>query len=81
VSCAPDRVDDVLAVARGHGVPAATIGRVGEAGGRFIVRTGDRPGIEAPVADLARIYYTAIPRLMEDAAATAEVEVEHAVPG
>ena len=63
VSCAPERVDDVLETARRHGVPARPIGSVGEAGGRFVVKTTG-PGIDLPVAELAEAYETAIPRHM-----------------
>src|SRR5690606_3540262 len=39
VSCAPERVEEVLAVARRHGVPAKRIGTVGPVGGKFTVAT------------------------------------------
>ncbi|HEX7049839.1 MAG TPA: phosphoribosylformylglycinamidine synthase subunit PurL [Longimicrobiales bacterium] len=96
VSCEEARVAEVLEVARRHGVPAAPIGRVGDVEGRFTVRlepaapahalggpemAGDAHCIDAPTADLAHVYYSAIPRFMEDSPASTEVELEHpAVP-
>jgi phosphoribosylformylglycinamidine synthase len=77
VSCAADRVDEVLAVARKHGVPATRIGTVGAVDGAFTFRTRSGLAIEAPVADLATVYYGAIPRFMEDSPAAVEVAVEH----
>jgi phosphoribosylformylglycinamidine synthase len=64
VSCAPDQVEEVLAVAERHGVPAARIGVVGDRDGSFRIGTSGAVGIEAPVAELAEVYYGAIPGLM-----------------
>ena len=69
VSCDASKVEEVLAVAERHGVPAARIGTVGEAGGRFEVRTAGGSGIDAAVGELAEAYYQAIPRIMDDSAA------------
>ncbi|HEY8483866.1 MAG TPA: phosphoribosylformylglycinamidine synthase subunit PurL [Longimicrobiales bacterium] len=77
VSCVPERVEEVLEVARRHGVPARRIGRVGEVGGRFVVRTASGATIDAAASELAEVYYTAIPRFMEQHPATVEVQVEH----
>jgi phosphoribosylformylglycinamidine synthase II len=77
VSCAPAHVERVLEVAATHGVPAARIGTVGDVGGRFRMRAGTGPAIDSAVADLAHIYYTALPRFMESSPAAVEVEVEH----
>jgi hypothetical protein len=45
-------------------VPAAAIGRVGPANGRFRLRT--RAGsIDEEIATLARLYFGAIPRRMD----------------
>ncbi|MFW6200989.1 MAG: phosphoribosylformylglycinamidine synthase subunit PurL, partial [Gemmatimonadota bacterium] len=41
VSCAESDVEAVIETVRGHGVPAARIGTVGEPGGRFVVRRAD----------------------------------------
>ncbi|MGH7444145.1 MAG: phosphoribosylformylglycinamidine synthase subunit PurL, partial [Longimicrobiales bacterium] len=62
VSCAQTDVERVLALAGQHGVPAARIGTVG--GDDFTVRAGDAV-IDAPLAHVAEVYQTAIPRLME----------------
>ncbi|HET9983582.1 MAG TPA: phosphoribosylformylglycinamidine synthase subunit PurL [Longimicrobiales bacterium] len=81
VSCAPQHLDRVLAVADRNGVPARRIGTVGEQDGRFVVRTRTAPAIDVPAADLAEVWATAIPRMMERSAAAVEVAVEHpAVP-
>ncbi|HEX9105729.1 MAG TPA: AIR synthase-related protein, partial [Longimicrobiales bacterium] len=80
VSCAPASVEAVLEVARRHGVPAARIGVVGEAGGGFTVRTRSCPPIEAGVSELREAWATAIPRMMERSPAAVEVEVEHPAP-
>jgi phosphoribosylformylglycinamidine synthase len=75
VSCESGRLDAVLAVAERHGVPARDIGTVGTAvtardsGANavgFTVRT-THATIETPVAALAEVYESAIPRLMERA--------------
>lgn len=78
VSCAPERVEEVLAVARRHGVPAKRIGAVGPVGGRFVVTTEAGPKIDLAIADVADAYYGAIPRIMDESAATVEIDVEHA---
>ncbi len=77
VSCAPDRLDAVLAVAQRHGVPARAIGVVGEAEGRFRLRVDDAEGgeattIDAPVRRLAEAYHTAISSVMEQAPGSKE---------
>lgn len=65
VSCAANDVERVLEVAREHGIPAARIGTV--TGDAFRMRAGDAV-IDAPLASLAEVYETAIPRLMQRAA-------------
>ncbi len=77
VSCAPARVDEVLALAQRRGVPAARIGTVGEQGGVFRVRTRRGVAIELAVADLDEVWRTAIPRAMDRSPAAVEVNVEH----
>jgi phosphoribosylformylglycinamidine synthase subunit PurL len=69
VSCAPGHADAIVAMAADGGVPASVIGRVGARGGRFVVRTQGEAGIDLPVASLHEVWSTAIPRLMERAAA------------
>jgi phosphoribosylformylglycinamidine synthase len=64
VSCAPEQVDEVLAIAARHGVPATRIGSVGAQNGSFRIETAGPVGIEAPVTELAEVYYGAIPALM-----------------
>jgi phosphoribosylformylglycinamidine synthase len=67
VSCRPDDWERLAAVMAEHGVPAARIGTVGAPGGRFRVAT--RGGVlDAPVAELVRIYEAAIPRRMDGSA-------------
>jgi phosphoribosylformylglycinamidine synthase subunit PurL len=73
VGCRPDLVDRVLATAALHEVPAAVIGEVtaiepldprrGE-GPRFTLRAGD-VAVDTATADLAEVWRTAIPRLMD----------------
>ncbi len=77
VSCAPERVDAVLAVAARHGVPGRRIGTVGQVHGRFAVATAAGPEIDVPIARVAEAYYGAIPGIMDEAAASVEVDVEH----
>lgn len=65
VSCAADDVERVVQVARELGVPALQIGRV--AGDSFRLAAG-AVAIDAPLASIAEVYETAIPRLMQRAA-------------
>jgi phosphoribosylformylglycinamidine synthase len=74
-SCDPADLDDVVDIARRHGVPARAIGSVGaevrtEAADAdtalFSLRTRDVE-IRLPAASLAEVYRGAIPRLMERA--------------
>ena len=80
VSCAPGDVDRLLTLMREAGVPALEIGRVGERGGRIRIATR-RGTIDAAAAELAEIYYTAIPRRMdgtpEEVDAALHSEIEH----
>jgi phosphoribosylformylglycinamidine synthase subunit PurL len=69
VSCSQENADAVVAAAGAAGVPASVIGRVGERDGRFVVRTAGASSIDLPVASLHEVWSTAIPRLMERAAA------------
>jgi phosphoribosylformylglycinamidine synthase len=76
VSCAPAHVDRVLAAATRHDVPARDIGSVGaparldrpepEIDARFHLHARDAT-IDVPVAALAEVWSTAIPRLMDRA--------------
>jgi phosphoribosylformylglycinamidine synthase II len=81
VSCDAARTAEVLRIASAHGVPAARIGRVGAPGGqvRIVTHAGT---VDAPVAELARVYYDAIPRRMDgtpaDVLTALESEVQHA---
>jgi phosphoribosylformylglycinamidine synthase subunit PurL len=64
VSCAADAEERLLELLRDAGVPAARIGTVGEPGSSFrIVAKGGM--IEAPIDELAGIYFDAIPRRMD----------------
>jgi phosphoribosylformylglycinamidine synthase subunit PurL len=69
VSCGGGMVDDIIATAARMDVPASVIGRVGAPGGAFRLRTAGSAAIDLPVASLHEVYFTAIPRLMERAAA------------
>ncbi|MDB4950409.1 MAG: phosphoribosylformylglycinamidine synthase [Gemmatimonadetes bacterium] len=78
VSCDPAKTAEVLRIAGAHGVPSACIGRVGERSGR--VRIATRGGmVDAPVGELAAIYFDAIPRRMEGTAADVETSLESEV--
>jgi phosphoribosylformylglycinamidine synthase len=69
ISCAAEKSAEIIEAAHGMGVPAAIVGNVGTEAGEFNVRTGADAAIALPVASLHEIYSTAIPRLMERAAA------------
>ena len=65
VTCSPADRETVLAIASKHGVPARVIGKVtGGEQPRFVLATRDA-SIDTPAADLAEVWRTAIPRLME----------------
>jgi phosphoribosylformylglycinamidine (FGAM) synthase-like enzyme len=78
VSCAEADVDDVLAVAEEHAVPAKRIGTVGAPFGTFAVRT-PAGSIEAAASELVAIYEGAIPRRMEGSPADVETSLESMV--
>ncbi|HEX2224848.1 MAG TPA: AIR synthase-related protein, partial [Thermoanaerobaculia bacterium] len=61
VACDPAGVDRVLAAAEELGVPALEIGSVG--GEELVVRTGGED-LRARVADLHRIWATALPKAL-----------------
>jgi phosphoribosylformylglycinamidine synthase subunit PurL len=64
VSTSPGRADEVLGMARKHGVPARLLGQVGSGDGEFRIDT-PRGSIRTPVSEVARRYFETIPRLME----------------
>jgi phosphoribosylformylglycinamidine synthase len=65
VTCAPERVGTVEALAREHGVPLQRVGTVSAANGSF--RVALRDGVIAEsVARLRDVYFNAIPRRMGD---------------
>jgi len=76
LSCTPEAVDEVLRIAGEHGVPAARIGTVGGADGRFVVRT---PGatIDVAVGRLAGAYHHAIDRIMEGGKPAIAIAEQH----
>ncbi|HEX6694950.1 MAG TPA: phosphoribosylformylglycinamidine synthase subunit PurL, partial [Longimicrobiales bacterium] len=74
VSCAPDDVKKVLAAALKHDVQARAIGRVTQQNGQFRIRAGNSVAIDAAVGELAGIYRTAIPLLMETGAPVTAIE-------
>ena len=57
----------VLAIASRHGVPAAEIGKVGEAGGTLEVTVGTQR-FESPISRLVPVYHGAIPVMMSKVA-------------
>jgi phosphoribosylformylglycinamidine synthase len=70
ISCAGGDEARVIAIAERHGVTARRIGDVAY-NNAFVVRVGDNKVIDSRVSDLADIYQSAIPRLM-DGASTVE---------
>ncbi|CAN5852841.1 phosphoribosylformylglycinamidine synthase subunit PurL [soil metagenome] len=69
VSCPPDLASAVIATAAEMNVPATRLGTVGAPGGRFMIRTAGQATVDLPVDSLHEVWSTAIPRLMERAAA------------
>jgi phosphoribosylformylglycinamidine synthase len=67
ISCAEHEVMQVIDIAEKCGVPCRRIGRVGEPQGNFVIRTPET-SIKTPVANLAEVYFEALPRLMHSAA-------------
>ncbi len=65
MTCAPERVAAVEALAREHGVPLHRAGTVGAGDGEFRVTLRDGL-IAEPVARLREVYCNAIPRRMGD---------------
>ena len=68
LTCAPERVPAVEALAREHVVPIHRAGTVGDANGAFRValRDGLIDTIDEPIARLRDVYFSAIPRRMGD---------------
>jgi phosphoribosylformylglycinamidine synthase len=69
VSCAPEDVDAVLALADEHGVPARTVGSVGKAGSPMSIRMKNA-SVSVSSAAVLEAYFGAIAGIM-DAPATA----------
>jgi phosphoribosylformylglycinamidine synthase len=69
VSCGSEHAATVVDEASRAQVPARIVGRVTGADGHFVVRTATGAGIDLPVASLHEVYTTALPRLMDRAAA------------
>jgi phosphoribosylformylglycinamidine synthase II len=65
VTCAPEHMETLIAVAAGMDVPAAMIGLVGAPHGQFLLRTARGAAIQVEVEALHEVHSTAIPRLME----------------
>ena len=65
VTCAPDRVSMIQALAGELGVPFLRIGTVGAVNGAFRVRLREE-AIDESIARLRQVYFTAIPRRMGD---------------
>jgi phosphoribosylformylglycinamidine synthase subunit PurL len=64
VSCAPAKAEQLIAHFTDAGIPATRIGVVGARNGRFRIGTASA-AIEDSVADLANIFFEAIPRRMD----------------
>ncbi|MBA2668840.1 MAG: hypothetical protein H0U67_00540, partial [Gemmatimonadetes bacterium] len=64
VSCAPEKADQLITHFTDAGVPASQIGIVGARKGQFRIGTASS-AIQDSVADLAEIYFNAIPRRMD----------------
>jgi phosphoribosylformylglycinamidine synthase subunit PurL len=69
VSAAAEDAAAIIETAASMGVPAAVIGSVGQHRGQFRIRTSGPAVVDLPVESLHEVYFTAIPRLMERAAA------------
>ena len=65
VTCAPERVAAIQALAGELSVPATRAGTVGPADGDFRITLRDGV-VEQPVAGLREVYFSAIPRRMGD---------------
>jgi phosphoribosylformylglycinamidine synthase len=65
VTCAPERVAAIQALAGQLGVPATRAGTVGPPDGDFRITLRDGV-VEQPVAGLREVYFSAIPRRMGD---------------
>jgi phosphoribosylformylglycinamidine synthase len=63
VSAGPDRVAELLTLAAREGVEAAVVGRVG--GRRIAVSVDGRPVLDEPLADMERVWSTAIDAYFE----------------
>ncbi|RMH16279.1 MAG: phosphoribosylformylglycinamidine synthase subunit PurL [Gemmatimonadetes bacterium] len=71
VSAAPEQVDDVIGVAKGHGVPVREIGRVAPADAGLRIRGGGGH-IEVDVDTVADVFFGTLPALMGSAARSDE---------
>ncbi|MEX0843032.1 MAG: phosphoribosylformylglycinamidine synthase subunit PurL [Gemmatimonadota bacterium] len=65
VSCAEDKLDDTLAMARNHGVATRLLGRIGSPGGRFRIKA-PQATIDLSVHEVAALYQETIPNLMSE---------------
>ncbi len=65
ITCAPDRVSAVEALAQEHGVPAQRVGTVGAERGEFRIVLQDG-AIAESIDRLREVYFNAIPRRMGD---------------
>ena len=75
VSCAPDQVDAVLEVAKGHAVPARHIGSVVSADDGFTIAAGEHT-ISVPMSDVHRARSRALPDRMDKTSVTVTGEAE-----
>jgi phosphoribosylformylglycinamidine synthase len=78
LSCAVERVPELLRCLEIHGVPAQQIGTVGGRNGAIRIETGGGT-IHAPAFGLQQIYENAIPRRMDGSAADVETALESEV--
>jgi phosphoribosylformylglycinamidine (FGAM) synthase-like enzyme len=65
ITCSPERVPAIQALAGELGVPLLRAGTVGSQDGAFRIALRDGQ-IEEPVSRLRDVYFTAIPRRMGD---------------
>jgi phosphoribosylformylglycinamidine synthase subunit PurL len=78
LSCAADRTEGILEIAKRHGVAAKRVGEVAAPGARFRVVLRDSV-LDADAGELAAIYYSAIPRRMNSTPAEVAAALDSVV--
>ncbi len=64
ISCAPDKLGEVLRIAERYDVPAADIGAVGKLGGSFHIETNNAH-IDVDLSTLSDTYFGTLPGIMD----------------